>query len=433
MIVPTNRFSAYMAVTALVIAIALLITLETLPFAAFLLALGIAMSLHIRLSIRAVENLKVEAVIDSFTDKEPVVVRIRLVNKSLYPVLIAEYSLSYEPILRLEKGCKAGVLAVPSKGIAELVFVFGARVGTHKVGPLTIVLRDLLGLFKTQPLVLWKGSSFRVAPSIEATILKRLYLYTRSSGLVKAKAPGEGVEFYDVRDYRPGDELRRVVWRVYASRQRLAVWEAERESYQAIVYIVNSSRDMWTGAPRSTPVEHSARIIASIARYAATRGYLQTALAVNECDIGVFGDPAFGKQGFARVLEALRSISLCTEEKQLDWGEVLFKTLPLLPREHTFIFIFTKTALGTEQLLDFATKLSALGHRVYVVAPLVTTYDVSQSLPQKLIEIYRARQLEIASEELKGVNMLRSRGVRVIAVSPQLAAQRIVQAIELTT
>jgi len=431
---PTHRFSAYMAVTALVIAVAVFIEPGALPIAATLLALEIAMYFHLWLSIGAVNKLEVEASIDAFTDREPVVVRIRLVNRGLYPVLLAEYSLGYEPILRLEKGCKAGILTIPSRGVAELVFVFGARVGMHRIDGLTLVVRDFLGLFKSQPLVVWKGSSFKVIPSTEATVLKRLYLYTRSSGLVRSRRPGEGIEFYDVRDYRPGDELRRVVWRIYATRQKLAVWEAERESYQAIVYIINSSRDMWTGAPKATPVEHSARVVASIARYAASRGYLQTAAVVNEYGTRVFGGPVFGRQGLTRVLEALANASLCTlctEEDQVNWSAALASILPVLPRERAFIFIFTKTAPNTEHLLDLVTKLSSLGHRVYVVAPITVTYDISHGLPQKFIDVYRARQLEVAAEELKGIELLRKAGVRVIAVSPQLVAQRIVQTLEL--
>jgi uncharacterized protein (DUF58 family) len=433
MIIPTKRFAAYIAVTASVVAIAVLLDPQALLIAVTMLAIEISMAIHLQLSIGVLDRIGVEVSIDSSTDREPVIVKIKLVNRSIYPVFLAEYSFSYESILRLEKGCRAGLISIPSKSSTELQFVFGARVGTHRVGPLTIVLRDFLGLFKTQPIDIWKGSSFKVTPSIEVAILRKLYLYTRSSGLVKSRIPGEGIEFYDVRDYRPGDELRRIVWRVYASRQKLAVWEAEKESYQAIVYIVNSSKDMWTGMPKTTPVEHSARIIASIARYAASRGYLQTAVTVNECGSKVFGEPAFGRQGLTRVLDALANLSICPEsETQVNWDETLLKILPILPRERTFILIFTKTSPNTEQLINISTKLSSLGHRIYVVVPLIVTYDVSKKLPQKLVEIYRAKQLEIASEELKGIEILKKVGVKVIAVNPQLVAQRIIQEIELS-
>jgi hypothetical protein len=119
--------------------------------------------------------------------------------------------------------------------------------------------------------------------------------------------------------------------------------------------------------------------------------------------------------------------------ERVDWSKTLANMIPSLPRERTFIFIFTKTTPNTEQLLDLATKLSTLGHRVYIVAPLTATYDISHRLPQKLTEVYRAKQLEVATEELKGVELLRKAGMKVIAVSPQLVAQRIVQAIELSS
>ena len=429
MITPTKRFAAFATIASFVVAVAILANPSLLPLAAVLLSLAIAMYIHIQLTLHAVENMRVEPLISASSDREPVVARLRLVNGSPYPVLLAEYSVGYEPILRLEKGCRAGLVSVPSKGFAEIELVFSPRVGEHYIGPLTIVVRDPLGLFRSSPLNVWSGARFRVAPSIEPAVIRRLYLYTRSAGLVKARRPGEGIEFYDVRDYTPGDELRRVVWRVYASRRRLAVWEAERESMQTIVYIINSSRDMWIGVPRASPAEHSARIVASIARYAMSRGYLQTAVAVNECGAIAPGSPAFGRNGFERVMQVLTSIKLCSGGGEISWLNTLNSVLPVLPRESSFIFIFTRLAKA-EELAEFVTRLRLLRHKVFVVVPMIATYDIASTLPRKLVEVYRAKQLQIVEEELKAMEMLRTRGVDVVALDPSILPQRLVQIIE---
>jgi len=113
---------------------------------------------------------------------------------------------------------------------------------------------------------------------------------------------------------------------------------------------------------------------------------------------------------------------------------VLEKLLYMLPKESTFIFIFTRTSSGRiDHLIHLATKLRSLGHQVYVVTPIVTTYDITRDLPQSLHGVYRAKQLLILREDLEGVIKLRQTGVRVISMTPLHVAQKIVQLIESTT
>lgn len=56
--------------------------------------------------------------------------------------------------------------------------------------------------------------------------------------------PGAGVEFSQYRAYQPGDDLRRVDWRVYGRSDRLMVREAEVERDVTVRLVLDASRSM---------------------------------------------------------------------------------------------------------------------------------------------------------------------------------------------
>ncbi len=434
----TERGKAYTILVAFTVALAVILDYRLLTLTSLLISLLISMRIYAEISLGVLEDLEVEVSAHYTIEKEPLVVHYKLINRRIYSLLHAEYSLEYESALSFIKGAKAGLLIVPGNSSIELVFVFKARTGTHWIGPLRVVVRDLLGLFKSQEIRVGRRIEVSIPPTVEPVIVRKLYTFTRSVGLVKTRSPGEGVEFYDVREYRVGDELKRVVWRVYASRNKLAVWEAERESYQGVVYVLGAHRDMWTGPYNQSVFEHSARIVASIAQYTARRGYAQALIVFNELGVRDSGRLVHGVEGFNRIVETISKTRIASSEEvsqsTTNWKYLVERFLTILPRERAFVFIFTRTGSGMWQyLLDIALKLKALGHAVYIAMPVITAYDIPRDLPESLYRIYRAKQLLLLREDLEGIVKLRELGVRVIAMTPLHVAQRIIQLIESAT
>jgi uncharacterized protein (DUF58 family) len=436
-IVITQRGRAYLALLSFTASLAIIADYRLLVVFSILLSLYVSMKTYVEIAMGLIEDLVVEGSSSYTTEREPLLVKYRIVNRSSHSILLLEYSLEYESTLMLINGVKAGVLTIPGKTTVVLEFEFRARTGLHWIGPFKVVIRDPLGLFKSPELKIGSKLELSIPPAIDPVIVRRLYAFTRSIGLVKTRTPGEGIEFYDIREYRPVDELKRIVWRVYASSGRLAVWEAERESYQGILYVLDACRDMWTGPYNQSIFEQSARVIASIARYAARRGYAQSIIVFNESQVLDSGKLAHGIIGYNRIMNVIANTVISEVNTTLhakNWNQVLEKLLYMLPKESTFIFIFTRTSSGRiDHLIHLATKLRSLGHQVYVVTPIVTTYDITRDLPQSLHGVYRAKQLLILREDLEGVIKLRQTGVRVISMTPLHVAQKIVQLIESTT
>lgn len=429
----TNRLVAVLLVVAFLISLSIAVDISILTVAMVLLALVLFSRFYVELSTQVLSHLYVESSKTIRNDRSPIEIVYVVRNPTIVPLVIAEYSLQYSPLLRLIDGSRAGIVVVPPMSSIKFRFVFSGRVGVYTVGPLNMVSRDVFGLFKSPTIKICNPFKITIPPAVEVAIVKRLWISTRMTGLARTRLPGEGIEFYDVREYKPGDEPRRIVWRFLASRNRLAVKESERESYQHILFVLDSSRDMWFGPPGQTPAEHCARIAVAIARYLARRGYLLSATVFNEENIVFSGRPSTGSTGFRRVYETLSSIGYVEKEVQIRELHTVFKSIALrLPRERTLLFVFTRiadesrVAVFTEWLKVF----EAMGHLPYIVTPIIVSYEAAD-LPPLAQKLYHVKLYSILKQDLDYINMIRRSGIRVVATRPSDIPQRIVEIVEL--
>ncbi len=66
----------------------------------------------------------------------------------------------------------------------------------------------------------------------------------RGGGLHRSRDRGAGLEFSQYRGYEPGDEPRRIDWKLYARSDRFFVREAERDSPLAVWLLIDASASM---------------------------------------------------------------------------------------------------------------------------------------------------------------------------------------------
>jgi uncharacterized protein (DUF58 family) len=83
---------------------------------------------------------------------------------------------------------------------------------------------------------------------------------------------GEGLEFHGVREYRPGDPLRRVHWSTSARMGRLAVVEYERAYQQNLIIALDLATGSVFGEGRETTLEYAIKIAATLAERTLTAG-----------------------------------------------------------------------------------------------------------------------------------------------------------------
>lgn len=75
---------------------------------------------------------------------------------------------------------------------------------------------------------------------------------------------GDGMDFHGVREYRPGDALRRVHWRTTARTGNLAVVEFERAYEQDLVIGLDLLRGSEYGQGRDTTLEYAVKVAATL-------------------------------------------------------------------------------------------------------------------------------------------------------------------------
>jgi uncharacterized protein (DUF58 family) len=176
--------------------------------------------------------------------------------------------LELPPSLTLE-GAPVRALRLPAGEPQTVEFTLRCeRWGTFLVGPLLLRTRDELGFHS------WEHSggeaqALRVYPREETlrSLVEPLETQVFAGNQV-SRVRGEGIEFADLREWRPGDAVRRVNWRASALRRSLWVNEQHPERNADVVLFLDAYGEVRADG-RSTH-DRAVRAAATLAR-----GYLE--------------------------------------------------------------------------------------------------------------------------------------------------------------
>ena len=117
------------------------------------------------------------------------------------------------------------------------------RRGSYNVGPLVAITSDPLGLSRRER-VIAPPFELLVHPRVEVVNdrpLTRMFEDPPIRPPVSKPWPS-GLEFYGMREYAPGDDLRRVVWRATARTGKVMVREAEQGITDHITILLDTDR-----------------------------------------------------------------------------------------------------------------------------------------------------------------------------------------------
>ena len=109
----------------------------------------------------------------------------------------------------------------------------------------------------------------------ELRIASRRISPLRGGGLHRSRDKGAGLEFSQYRAYEPGDELRRIDWKLYARSDRFFVREAERDSPLTVWVLLDASASMSqadAARPDWTRLDAGKALAAAIAEVALRQG-----------------------------------------------------------------------------------------------------------------------------------------------------------------
>jgi uncharacterized protein (DUF58 family) len=137
--------------------------------------------------------------------------------------------------------------------------------GVYAIGPLTAEFTDPMGLARRRQ-VLVKPTEIIVHPSVEEVIDRPLTRAFEDPPLrpPRSRAWPQGFEFYGMRDYVPGDDMRRVVWRAFARTEKMLVREFEQGISDRIAIVVDTDETWQSPGTPSDTFETAVRVAASV-------------------------------------------------------------------------------------------------------------------------------------------------------------------------
>ena len=177
-------------------------------------------------------------------------------------------------VMRIKKGANYVLMEIGPKRETEISYTIETPLrGFYTIGPVCIRVQDELGLFHNEKEV-QLYDDFLVFPKMEdikdAMIKSRVpKIFT---GAVNIRNPGEGSNFYNLREYLPGDPIRKVNWKATARQDgKMMVNEFERDAVSDVIILVDSRAVSETGPVSRNSLVYSTRAAASLTQHFLSR------------------------------------------------------------------------------------------------------------------------------------------------------------------
>lgn len=376
----------------------------------------------------SMERLSVSSRVSGSREARDLTVEYDICNNTIIPIAMVELSLVYPEYLRIIKGSPGAATFIPPKGCVKFTVTFLARVGRHEIGPLRAVMRDLLGLYRGPEMKIGERVVAMVKPAESERLRRALLMTARSIEMARSGRPGDGTEIYDVREYRPGDELKRIYWKALA-KGRLVVKEYDREAGRYVLTVIILDKTLREGPYLSTPFEHMARATATISRYLADRNDSQGIIVVGKRILAKRFSK--GKRGYINTIDTISNIAASdfVDDLEPSLHALPKEILKLSPRERVNVVVISSIR-SAKSVAESIRMLAASGSfSIYLFILMPQFYGLEKVSPIERAA-YRIKSFEDIKRSSEIVREIRRLGIRAIRVAPQDTAFRIVSKLE---
>lgn len=284
-----------------------------------------------------------------------------------------------------------------------------AERGEHE-WPLQVIGRDLSGSREREALIEPTTETIlECIPSLraitEASVRMQTSMY---SGQVNTEVGGEGLEFFSLRDYLPGDPKRRVNWKKFAKTGEFSTVEFRQERAARIALLFDAREASYVSrAPRERhAVELSIDSAYEVFGSLFEQGHLVGIAAFDTVPCWLAPGTGDGHLERARrlfvdhpAISPLPPQLLEKEGKYIDPMRHVSRRLPA----NTQIFLFSP--LTDQYAYEVGRRLDGAGHMITVYSPDPTT---NESIGERMARLQRMLR----------VLRLRERGIRVVDWNP---------------
>jgi uncharacterized protein (DUF58 family) len=297
----------------------------------------------------------------------------------------------------------------PSSGIAELedgaasIGLRSTRWGRRRVGTVSIALVSTWGAFRVGPVDL---------PDLDTATLPLPAAFDASAptphprgivGLNRSNRPGSGSEFHTIRQFHPGDRLRRIHWPTSMRTGALHVTSTFTDEDAHVFLLVDCFSDLGPREGidgRPTSLDVTVRAAGAVSEHFLRSNDRLTLRTVGAAAVPTLGVGS-GTNHLRRVLDTLAAISPATERR--DTGEQAIRGVDPMA------LCLVLSPLIETTMVTLAHRLAARGMTVVVV----------DTFPDHLVDdptnVYQALawRVRLLSRDAE-VHSLRLRGVPVV-------------------
>ena len=412
---PTTRLAAAVALGALAFGLAALFRPLALLGMLWWLAVIAAVLLDIG-ALRAARQVTVRRVVApvlSLGTANPVT----LVVRNLSPHEYRGRRHDEPPLEFVVEGADFGC-RLPAESERELTYhVTPPRRGDFAFGALNLRVTGGYGLLRRQ-LQFDSPQSVKVYPRL--TDIQTAGLALRKNrfldiGLHLARLRGAGLEFESLRDYLPGDELRRIDWKATARHGQPFTREYEVERSQHIILCLDLGRTMASHLGLLSKVDHAVNAAALLAHVAAQMGDW----------VGLYafaGEPVSyvppRKHQFTRLLDSLYALQ--PELVESDYRAAFLGASHRL-RKRALIVLFTDLPDpdSSARLISYVSLLTSRHLVLCAALSDYELYELAARSPREPREMYeRTVASALLTDRERALTALRAAGAIALDATP---------------
>ncbi len=307
--------------------------------------------------------------------------------------------------LTLEAGTNVLHLSMGAGEQVEFTYrIFAPQRGTYPLGPMGFRTSDLLG-FRDYKGEISGQDILTILPRVEE--LGPVELRARRvgpwPGMVPSRRIGIGTDFFELRPYGPGDELKRINWKASAKQAKLIANEFEGEQVTDVVIVLDCSEGITSKLFDFDAAEFEISLAASLCS--------QLILQGNRVGLSVYGsvrtwvDPAFGKRHLLKILDSLAVVKAGRATLPMDYA-VESVIVTVVPAKSVIVFI---SPLLGNAIVDIITNIAARGYSLLCITPTVNSTAAvdsdSMRLAKKILAAERRNKMTQVAKVAKLIEL----------------------------
>jgi uncharacterized protein (DUF58 family) len=231
----------------------------------------------------------------------------------------------------------------PRKSATVACYVEAQKRGVYTLGPVSIQTLDPLGFRTYRRTVPVTATLIAYPRPLALSVADTESMAQATSARDLGARRGSGGDFYGLRDYVCGDELRRVHWPTTARTGRMSIMEQTQGTAREIVVALDLNREAYNNSGRGpeSALEYAVTITASLCKYYLDHGYTLSFIA------GPADETLSYRNGRAGdIVEVLDYLARVEADSPITLAETLRRNQSVIPHGATLIVVSARSLSG---------------------------------------------------------------------------------------